>query len=111
MSLKAVELQIAVPRTQDVGRIMEHQQQRQMHDQQYNIDARAHADVAARQKTTDVSETVQGRIKDQHERRKSPKQQAVNQAAGENEQTAASRHEEHVLLHDPFRGRHIDISL
>lgn len=111
MSLKAVELQIAVPRTQEVGRIMEHQQQRQMHDQQYHINARAHEEMAARQKTTDVSETVQGRIKDQHQRGKSSGQQAKKAAAAESEQTAVSRQEEHLLRQDPFRGRHIDISL
>jgi hypothetical protein len=109
MSLKNVELQIALPRTQEAGRIQEQQQHKQMHEHQYGIDARNQLDRQMQQRTTDISETDKGLIKGRQEKenkrdRRTAKPVARQAAEGKAQGEKAS-------MSDPIRGRHIDISL
>ncbi|NGQ94035.1 hypothetical protein G3578_02465 [Brevibacillus sp. SYP-B805] len=108
MSLKNVELQVALPRTQEVGRIQEQQQHRQMHEHQYGIDARNQQDRQMQQRTTNISETDKGQIKDKQEKEK----KRNRRAAGEHKQAAEGKAQgDKGSIPDPIRGRHIDISL
>ncbi|UFJ42151.1 hypothetical protein LOK74_06545 [Brevibacillus humidisoli] len=109
MSLKAVELQVALPRTQEVTRIQDQQQQRSMHDQQEQIAARKELDELTRKRPTDVSETVQGQVREKQEREKRRDAGQKQRKRSDEEQSEAKR--EQLLLSDPVRGRHIDISL
>ncbi|MBO8162482.1 MAG: hypothetical protein H0Z34_02040 [Brevibacillus sp.] len=108
MSLKAVELQVALPRTQEVTRIQDQQQQRSMHEQQELIAARKELDELARNRPTDVSEAAQGQIREKQDRNK--RRDAVAKRKRTDSEQADKKREQQ-LLSDPVRGRHIDISL
>lgn len=111
MSLKAVEMQIALPRTQEVSRIQEQVQYRQAHENQQAIDARNQADQAMRQRATDINETDKGQIRDKQEKQK--KQQKNKHSADPQQDEAHEKNGRSSGYHmvDPFRGRHVDISL
>ncbi|HZG15107.1 MAG TPA: hypothetical protein VE710_08825 [Candidatus Bathyarchaeia archaeon] len=107
MSLKAVELQIALPRTQEAGKIQEQIQYRQTHEQQAAIDQRNEQDQAMRQRTTNINETDKGQIRDKQERQKNREQDQGEQK----QQQRQDGHGQGYQMRDPFRGRHVDISL
>ncbi|WP_134686224.1 hypothetical protein [Brevibacillus migulae] len=108
MSLKAVELQIALPRTQEAGKIQEQVQYRQTHEQQAAIDQRNEQDQAMRQRTTDINETDKGQIRDKQDRQRNRKQDQEQQ---QKQQQKKDGHGRGYQMRDPFRGRHVDISL
>ncbi|MGC5324093.1 hypothetical protein [Brevibacillus sp. SYSU BS000544] len=110
MSLKAVELQVALPRTQEISRFQEQQQQRHANEQQAQVNDRNHLDQKNRQRTTNINETTHGQIKekqDEDEKRKKKQTDSVKKgvAAKENK----SKEQKHMT--DPLRGHFIDISL
>ncbi len=112
MSLKAVELQVALPRTQEISRIQEQQQQRSMHEQQVLIEDRKQLDEIARKRPESMSEPAKGQIREKQQRERKRHAQSPAQTEG-----ATEPHEKgnsakgHVPMTDPLRGRHIDISL
>lgn len=112
MSLKAVELQVALPRTLEAGRIQEHQLQRSIHEQQSLIDDRKELDQHMRQRPLDVQQTEKNQIRERERRQQQNNQEREGFAvqAGESvssgEKTAPS-----IPMRDPMRGRFIDISL
>lgn len=109
MSLKAVELQVAIPRTQELSRQQDVYQQRLMHEQQTILSERNQLDEAMRHRPTDVDETTKGLIKEkqERERRKSKEHQTVTDLS----QSVREREASHVPMRDPLRGRHVDIFL
>jgi hypothetical protein len=107
MSLKAVELQVALPRTQEAGRIQEIQQQKQMHEHQYAVDTRNQLDRSMQQRAADITETDKGIIKEKQEKRNRRGLKEEKAAA----QTEQKQKDDSVSMRDPLRGRHIDISL
>jgi hypothetical protein len=112
MSLKAVELQVALPRTQEIGRLQDQQQQKNLHEQQMNISDRTQLDQQLRQRPTDVNETAKSQIREKQEKERRQKKQAAAPAVeAETETAQQKRTEDHLRMKDPLRGRHIDISL
>lgn len=111
MSLKAVELQVALPRTQEISRIQDQQQQRTMHEALIHQSEQNRLDEQHRQRAGDVNETTKGQIKDKQERHnKQNKQETASQQDGTSDKEPTVG-DERSLMHDPLRGRHIDISL
>lgn len=108
MSLKPVELQIALPRTQEVTRIQEQQQQRSMHEQQELIAARRELDELARKRPGDVHQSVQGQVREKTDRERRRQQEQKQRAEIAQHPSAKDGK---TLASDPIRGRHIDISL
>lgn len=107
MSLKAVELQVALPRTQEAGRLQEQLQQRPMQEQQGLIADRKQFDQITRQRASNLDETVKNRVADNDEQKQkgdSDEQSERRQAKGKSGRTTEE-------ITDPLRGHHIDISL
>lgn len=112
MSLKTVELQVALPRTLEVSRIQEHQQQRAVHEQQSLIDERTLHDQQNRQRPPGVGHTDKNKLREREQKHQKGQQEA--------EATATPDHKEAdgegktslpVSMRDPIRGRFIDISM
>lgn len=119
MSLKALELQVALPRTQEVSRIQEQQQQRHTHEQQVLIEDRKQFDELTRHRATNINESTGGQIKEKQEEEKK-KQQTKNQKTQQNKQEAKESQSNQkefrpaqsaVQMTDPLRGHFIDVSL
>jgi hypothetical protein len=111
MSLKAVELQVALPRTQDIIRIQEQQQQRNMHEQQLLIEDRKQLDETNRQRAADIDSTERNQIRErERQKRQNGKNLApsLDHVEGGAEPVAVPAAS---VMRDPLRGRHIDISL
>ncbi|NNV01830.1 hypothetical protein [Brevibacillus sp. MCWH] len=112
MSLKAVEWQVSVPRSPEIGRIQEHDQQRTVYQQQWQTDDRKLTDQQMRQRPTDVNETEKNMIREREQQQKRKKQAdsgaELNEAKDGTDQGSTS---DGVLMRDPLRGRFIDISL
>jgi hypothetical protein len=109
VSLKAVELQIAIPRTQEVSRIQDQHLQRSMHEQQAMIADRKSFDEAMRQRPTEVTESHPLEVRDKQEKPKKRRQgEAGSRDQAANKAAAGSETGQPV---DPVRGRHIDITL
>ncbi|RNB59733.1 hypothetical protein EDM57_03565 [Brevibacillus gelatini] len=113
MSLKAVELQVALPRTLEVSRIQEHQQQRSMHEAQAMIDQRKDLDAHMRQRPTNVDETQKNQIREreQEQRQRQDEQAHSGPAEAKNDAASEQSSPSSVSMRDPMRGRFIDISL
>lgn len=114
MSLKAVELQVALPRTQEIGRIQEQQQQKLTHEQQQIISERKQIDQQMRQRATDVDQTAKSKIREKEDQQNKNKKRGMSATVDPNDETATphdAKHSERSDMRDPLRGRHIDISL
>lgn len=113
MSLKAVELQVALPRTLEVTRIQEQQQQRTMHEQQSMIDQRRDLDEHMRKRPHDVDETQKNQIREREQKNnKHGFSQADSSHSNEEKESSAGENaSQTVSMRDPMRGRFIDISL
>ncbi|MDF2679386.1 MAG: hypothetical protein K0R47_576 [Brevibacillus sp.] len=112
MSLKTVELQVALPRTLEVSRIQEHQQQRTVHEQQSLINERTLHDQQMRQRPLDIDQTEKNRIREREQKQK--KKQKDSEATASSEGVDITGEEKTTLpvsMRDPLRGRFIDISL
>lgn len=114
MSLKTVELQVALPRTLEVTRVQEQQQQRTMHEQQSMINQRRELDAHLRQKPHEVEHTQKNQIREREQRQgkddfeQSASSSEEEREAGSGESTSSASA---VSMRDPLRGRFIDISL
>lgn len=108
MSLKAVELQIALPRTQEIGRIQEQAQYRQAHEHQLAINNRNELDQALRRRPANINEADQGQIKEKQDSHGKRGQKQNEHRDGKQGKKGDS---EGCQMRDPFRGRHVDISL
>ncbi|MGN7470205.1 hypothetical protein [Brevibacillus sp. SAFN-007a] len=113
MSLKAVELQVALPRTVEVSRIQEQQLQRSMHETQAMIEQRKDLDAHMRQRPANVDETQENQIRGREQRQQQKQEEAAHSASAEAKNAAANEHSSPsaVFMRDPMRGRFIDISL
>lgn len=106
MNMKAVEMQIAVPRTHEAGRIQQEGQQRPLIDQGLLTAENIKQRELERQRSTGVDESAnQNTIKREGN-------SAGHQHQGES--SSEAKQEEQVKEHQaehPFKGRHIDLSL
>ncbi|MGG6311148.1 hypothetical protein [Paenibacillus macerans] len=106
MNMKSVEMQIAVPRTSEAGRVQHDQQHRPLIDQSLlsvqtvkgsEIERRRSAGVNESAHNTTVRREGNGSFAEEQEQHHS------GDKPGEQEQ-------EHLAEH-PYKGRHIDLSL
>ncbi|EHS57898.1 hypothetical protein WG8_2063 [Paenibacillus sp. Aloe-11] len=106
MSLKAVELQIAVPRTSEAGRYQSDFQQRPMNDQALLGQKNALETENLRQRSSAVDESAEAFVDERQTgaQGRESSQQGRSQS-GENELP-----KEHPAEH-PYKGHHIDFSL
>lgn len=104
MSFKAVELQIAVPRTSEAGRYQNEAQQRPVIDQNLLAEQTAKEANEARQRSEALDETAHTDVRDGQSRNK-------EQQSGSNEFEVTSTQETVKPAEHPYKGKHIDLSL
>lgn len=108
MDLKPVELQIAVPRTNEAGKIQQVQQLKPVLDQQQLAAQNVKQSEQLRIRSNEVDETGKSEIRDEGRNFSSGGQ---SQAGKGDEQPGAegSINLAHPAEH-PFKGKHIDVS-
>ncbi len=111
MSLKAVELQVALSRTQEISRIHEQQMHRNAHEQQALIEDRKQLDQLTRQRPDNIQESTSGQIKEKQDKNKKRKEGQQEAAAESNQQKKKEPPQASKQMSDPLRGHFIDISL
>ncbi|WP_232697059.1 hypothetical protein [Brevibacillus daliensis] len=109
MSFKALELQHAIPRTQEMGRWQEQTQQRAAAEHQQFREERKRLDEAARTKAEQLTKSEQQKVKNQEESTKKGHDGPEQQAKGKSHEE--DHHASSTPSPDPIRGHHIDISL
>ncbi|MFS0782274.1 hypothetical protein [Bacillus sp. 1P06AnD] len=103
MSLKAIEMQIALPRTQDAGKIQEQLQQRS----QIAIDSAAN-EVKREEKKKEQSVIAAKKARQQKVGEDSGKMNQTNLHSGHN--LNCTQEEKEELSHHPYKGNRIDFS-
>jgi hypothetical protein len=111
MSLKAVELQIAIPRMTEVGRIQEQQLQRPTQEQLILHEDRKHLDEQNRQRPNELEHTEKGMIREREQKKKKKDEPAAILSTSGSDSTTEETTAKAVDMRDPLRGRFIDISL
>lgn len=102
MSLKSVEMQIAVPRTSEASKIQQEHQQRPSQDQTFLAGEQMKQSRQAAQRSTEVSETAESAIRDDGSKE--------NPDPGGGSPEQKEQKAEHPAEH-PYKGRILDISL
>lgn len=104
--MKPVELQIAVPRTSEAGRIQQEQQMRPTVDQQQLAAQNIKSSEQQRIRSSEVDEPFKSEVRD-GEKHSSGKHGGTGGHQHESEDPAKQTHPaEH-----PYKGKHIDFSL
>ena len=111
MSLKALELQVALPRMTDVGRMQEQQLQRPVHEQVVQQEERKQTDALNRQRPTEVEQPEKNMIREREEREQRQNREEESQTAAAAANRLEKKKADSVSMRDPLRGRYIDISL
>lgn len=107
MSLKSVELQVAIPRTQDLGRKQEQMNQRNVIQHHQSLeDQKLQADLQ-RLRSSEVEAKKQARLSSEDP----SSQSSTEQHAQQNAQQEEEKHQNERDAEHPFKGKHIDISL
>ncbi len=105
MSLKSVELQVAIPRTQEAARVQEQLHQRPQHDQQQVSGQLQKQYETERKRPQSLQESDQRIIReDEHSSGKHSSQQQNSRQKNQTQKQKES------AIH-PYKGHHIDISL
>ncbi|MNJ33143.1 hypothetical protein D3C77_278220 [compost metagenome] len=105
MNMKSVDLQIAVPRTSEAGRMQQDQQQRPLIDQTILAGQNIKASELERKKSQAMEQSAHNKA---IKREGNAADQEKGQAEAEEKQEERER--EQAAEH-PFKGRHIDLSL
>ncbi|WP_342581174.1 RNA polymerase subunit sigma [Ureibacillus sp. FSL W7-1570] len=101
MSLKGVELQIAIPKTVDAGKIAEQHQQNVV-QQQYHANDALNREIEKKQLTVNDTEKI-SEVSDNNEKKGTGKDQDKNKKERKNQQ-------EHQEAKHPYKGNFIDLS-
>lgn len=102
MSLKAIEMQIALPRTHDAGKIQEQIQQRGQHLQEHAVQSVNKEDELKRKTVIKNNQKQEAMLtKDEH---------SSNQQQEQNRQHRQNKNEEPLQQHHPYKGKIIDYS-
>ncbi|MFC7679579.1 hypothetical protein [Paenibacillus sp. GCM10028914] len=102
MSLKSVEMQIAVPRTSEAGKIQQEHHQRPSQDQTFLASEQMKHSRQAAQRSTEINETAESAIREDGRRQTS----ADERDTSEQKEQTTEQPAEH-----PYKGRILDISL
>lgn len=101
MGLKGVELQIAIPKTFDAGRVVEQHQQNVI-QQQYNANEALKKEVERQQKTVNDTEEIDEISEEEKEKEQKEFELLSKKKKEEKEEQTKSQH--------PFKGNFIDYS-
>lgn len=104
MSLKSVELQVAIPRTQEATRVQEQLHQRPQQDQQQVAGQLQKQSETERKRPQSMQESEQRVIRDdEHSNGKQSSEQQSGHKKKQHKQKESCIH--------PYKGHHIDITL
>lgn len=110
MDMKSIELQIAVPRTTEASAIQRELQQRPTTEQfMLNEQALKHMRTQ-RQRSEQVDESADGRIRDGEQGRQSGEESSGNGQQAEDDNRNAAITDTVPAVH-PYKGKHIDFSV
>ncbi|SCZ04254.1 hypothetical protein SAMN05720606_11755 [Paenibacillus polysaccharolyticus] len=104
MSFKAVELQIAVPRTSEAGRYQSEAQQRPVTDQNLLAEQTNKEANEARQRSEAMAETSHTSVRDGHA-------DGRDQHSGTDGREMMDEQEHLKPAEHPYKGKHIDLSM
>ena len=108
MSLKSVEMQIAVPRTQEAGRVQNELYQRPTQDQALLADQLKKEAAENQKRSTSVDESANTAIRDDNKKNAS----GQSDQSGDQSQTESDAAvKEPAPAEHPYKGKHIDFSL
>lgn len=99
MSMKAVEMQIAIPRTSEAGKVQNELQHRPAQDQQFL----AEQQLKESKRSESVDEAADAAVRDEGGRNRDRRNQTASKSAEEHEDLQSAQH--------PFKGHHLDVSL
>lgn len=108
MSLKSIELQVALPRTQDVGKLQEQHNQREVIKQHLDDEERKLQAEQERNKPTALEGTQLRRIGEEEENRKRQQGELKNREQNRKKKKKESPAQ---FAQHPYKGKHIDLSL
>ncbi|OAB76716.1 hypothetical protein PNBC_04765 [Paenibacillus crassostreae] len=103
--MRSVEMQIAIPRTQDVGKIPSELQQRSTQEQTFMTSQQIKEIRQMSQRSTNVDETANTSIREEGKNQ---------QSSQENSESHSSQQEQQSVYHSavhPYKGHRIDLSL
>jgi hypothetical protein len=104
MSLKSLEMQVALPRTQDFGKMQEQMNQRAMVNQQQSSQEEKVKAELDRKRSAKMEGKNKGNISSEDQSSSNGYAEQKNKRQKDNDQS-----EDHSA--HPFKGKHIDISL
>lgn len=104
MDFKSVELQIAVPRTSEAGRIQQDAMHRPMHHQHLLEDKNIKSTDRDRKRSAQVDESSHASIRDEH-------QNSSHEERNRHKEEDTSEQEKDRAAEHPFKGHHLDLSL
>ncbi|WP_028545182.1 hypothetical protein [Paenibacillus taiwanensis] len=106
MNMKSVELQVAIPRTQEVSSIHQQMQQRPTLEQSMLNEQAAKLTESLRQRNEKVDASSEGRIRDDEEHASHHDSSTPDKQPDDPEKKNAAVPAEH-----PYKGKHIDFSV
>ncbi|WP_018750942.1 hypothetical protein [Paenibacillus sanguinis] len=105
MNMKSVEMQIAVPRTGDAGRVQQDQQHRPILDQSMLSGQTVKNSELERQRSAGVDESAHN-LNVRREGNGSGAQEHGEASPGDNDEEGEREH----MAEHPYKGKHIDLS-
>ncbi|MEC0373047.1 hypothetical protein P9847_06305 [Paenibacillus chibensis] len=104
MSLKAVEMQIAIPRTTEASKIQNDVHHKTSQEQQFLAGQQLKESQELRQRSSGIDETANAAV------RGDGNQQSSGHGDSHSHKSKQEQEEHHNAEH-PFKGRHFDVSL
>ncbi|MDR0270054.1 MAG: hypothetical protein LBJ26_18440 [Paenibacillus sp.] len=103
MSMKPVEMQIAIPRTTEAGKIQNDVQHRSSQEQQFLAAQQQKETQELRQRSSGVDETANAAVRDEGKRH--------SQKDGSPSDKSQKEPAEHQDAEHPYKGHRLDVSL
>ncbi|WP_240480034.1 hypothetical protein [Paenibacillus fonticola] len=103
--MKSVELQIAVPRTSEAGRIQQDQQQRPLSDQSLLAQQNLKTSELERKRSSGLEQSAHNKAVKREGSASSDRQQEQPESGEQQEERDKDQPAEH-----PYKGKHIDLS-
>lgn len=108
MSLKAVDMSIAVHKNADVGQLQREMQQKPQMDQTALAEVQQKATEVSRRRPEGLNETDKPEVRKRREEKK--RRQTGSTVSADKEQDRQAGHA-HTQSDHPYKGHHIDLSL
>lgn len=108
--MKSVELQIAVPRTQEVGKIQNELHHRSAQEQSLLMNQQIKESREMRQRSSGVTDTAKSSIREEGKQQHSTDSDGQSPSPSPSNKQQDHASEQHPAEH-PYKGHHIDLSL